>query len=247
MAALIASGLFLSLYPLSVVLGAVHARTRLPVARFALLLLWPQLGVLLVNVGATPVPQWLVAWALATSGFYALRLLTVRELTRYAATFAASAAPLAWGLAGGGADTVSVSLFTLSLTLPIAMLNLLEGAISRRFGAAHASVSVGLASAAPRLATMLSLVVLAAAATPPFPGFFAMLALLTHLEWPASLAALGIWFIWGWAAAGLFKHLVAGLPRQDNVDDLSVSASWLSASVLTAMALATLYLAGPVG
>lgn len=240
----LAAALFLALYPLSIVLNAAHARLRRPVARFALLLLWPQVGVLLLYLAPGPVPPWFLTWGLLTAGFYALRLLTVRDLGRHAATLATSALALAWGLAAGGADAIQVGLFAFALSLPAALLSLLDGMLARRFGAAHAGLCQGLGGTAPRLAGVLVATVLAAVATPPFPGFFALLGLLHHLPGAALPPVLLIWLLWAWAAARLLQGFIAGPCHHDAVADLAPADSRLWMAALAAFVLGGLYLAG---
>ncbi|HNA28805.1 MAG TPA: hypothetical protein PLL19_02355 [Thiobacillaceae bacterium] len=244
MAFLLAAALFLPLYPLSAGFNAVLPRAGRPAARFALILLWPQIGVLLLHLSPQPAPSWFLAWALSTSGFYALRLLTVRDLGRHATALATSAAALAWGLAAAGADTPRLGLFTLALTLPAALMVLLDGALARRFGAAHAGLCQGLGHAAPRLAGLLTATTLAAVATPPFPGFFVLLDLLHRLPGAALPAVLGIWLLWGWAAARLLQGFLAGRAAPGPVEDLGQTHSRLGVAALAIFVACGLYLAG---
>ena len=60
-------GLFLPLFPLSILFNAVLARVARPALRGTLLLAWPQAGLLLVSFTGTEVPGWLTVWALATA------------------------------------------------------------------------------------------------------------------------------------------------------------------------------------
>jgi hypothetical protein len=173
MTKLLIAGLFLPLFPFSILLNGLLARLRNPNAKCILLLLWPQIGVLLLNAASQPVPVGFVAWSLFSSAIYALRLLTVRDLGLWAGFLASSSLPLIWAGIDGNAFDMSVSAFWFSL--PAAVLFLLDGALSRRFGAAYAGLHGGLTSSVPRLSWLLALTLLAAIATPPSPGFFAML------------------------------------------------------------------------
>lgn len=246
MTLLFATALFLPLYPLSIVLNAVHARLPHPVARFVLLLLWPQAGVLLLHLAPQPVPSWFLTWALLTSGFYALRLLTVQDLGRHAATLATSALALSWGLVGAGADTLLVALFTFALTLPAALLGLLDGILVRRFGAANAGLCLGLGRSAPRLAVILAATVLAAVATPPFPGFFALLGLLYHLPTVVLSVVLLIWLLWAWAAARLLQGFISGSCDPEDIADLKPAGNRLWIGALLVYVLAGFYYAGGI-
>jgi len=80
MTLLLIASLFLPLFPLSIVFNGALTTLRHPAARGALLLLWPQLGIGLLQLAPHAVPPYFVPWALLTSGLYALRLLTVRDM-----------------------------------------------------------------------------------------------------------------------------------------------------------------------
>lgn len=244
MTLLLLAALFLPLFPLSIVWHALSARVRHPLWRAAFLLAWPQIGVSLLPAAAQAIPSWFTAWALASAGLYALRLVTVRELARWAAFLASSALALTWALAAAG--VAKPWLFALCLSLPAALLALLDGPLSSRFGAAYAGLPGGLAERLPRLAGVLSAVVLAAVATPPFPGFFLMLDLMTRLALPAAIAVLLVWLIWGWAAVRLLQGFVFGGANRPvpAVGDLGRAAALGYAGTLAVCVVAGLYLTG---
>ena len=244
MSLLFAAAPFLALYPFSIALNAAHAWLRFPVARFLLLLAWPQLGVLMIHLSGQPAPPWLVAWALLTAGFYALRLLTLRDLGRFAAALATSASALAWCLSDR--EPVTLALFVFALTLPAALLSLLDAALARRFGAAYSGLCCGLAGALPRLAGFLAVVVLAAVGTPPFPGFFALLDLLNHVRGAALAGVLAIWLLWAWAAARILQGFLTGSCRQEGITDLGTAGARLWAGGLMAFLAAGLVFAGGI-
>lgn len=246
MTLLLIAALFLPLFPLSIVLNALLTRVRHPAARAALLLAWPQIGVSLLLAAGHEIPHWLVAWALASSGFYALRLLTVRDLALWAGFLASSTLALTWGLAG--ASALELRLFALWFSLPSALLALLGGPLASRFGAAYAGLHGGLAQRLPRLSGVLAAVVLAAIATPPFPGFFLMLDLLSGLAWTAAPVVLVVWLAWGWAATKLLQGFVFGIPtpgiQHTAASDLGLASAWTYAGALALFAIAGLYLSG---
>lgn len=246
MTLLLIAALFLPLFPLSIVLNAALVHVRHPAARAALLLAWPQIGVSLLLAAGQEIPHWLVAWALASSAFYALRLLTVRDLALWAGFLASSALALTWGMAGAG--EFELRQFALWFSLPAALLALLGGPLASRFGAAYAGLHGGLAHKLPRLSGVLTAVVLAAIATPPFPGFFLMLDLLSGLAWPAMPAVLAVWLAWGWAATRLLQGFVfgsatPGMPHAAAAD-LAHASAWAYAGALAAFAITGLYLSG---
>lgn len=213
--------LFLPLFPLSVVQNLILARVRAPLVSAALLLLWPQLGVTLLHVSQPRIPAFIVAWALLSAAFYALRLLTVRDLARWAGFLASSAFALTWALAARGADMMELRLFALWFSVPAALLVLLTRPLARRLDAAYAGLHAGLVEGQPRLALVLTAVVLSMVATPPFPGFFALLDLLRGLGGAAALGVLGVWLLWGWAATRLLQGFVAGSGREIAAVDLT--------------------------
>ena len=243
MALLLGAALFLPLFPLSVLFNAVLTHVRHPLARCLLLLVWPQVGVVILQSVPLPIPQALVPWALFTSAFYALRLLTVRDLGLWAGFLASSAFALTWGLAVSG-HAEGLQLFALWFSLPPALLALLAGPLAQRLGAAYAGLSGGLAGPLPRLAGVLAVIVFAAVGTPPFPGFFALLGLLHELSGPAAVAVLAIWLVWGWAAARLLQGFIFGMERPHAVADIARASALAYFAVLGAFTTAGLYLMG---
>lgn len=241
-----AAVLFLPLFPFSMVLNLILFRVRWPVARFVLLLVWPQIGVAIVNLTAPHIPAFVVPWALATSALYALRLLTIRDLGLWAGFLATSALPLAWGLAQSAAPAEKLYLFAFWFSLPAAMLALLGQPLIERLGAAYSGLPGGLSIMLPRLSAVLVGTLLAAIATPPFPGFFAMLDLLPRVSPSADIAILIIWLVWGWAATRLLQGFVAGAAAPAATHDIGRLSSWGYASVLCVLILGGLYLTGSV-
>ncbi|TCJ12250.1 hypothetical protein EZJ19_12985 [Parasulfuritortus cantonensis] len=244
MTLLLIAALFLPLYPLSVPLNALLARVRSPVARFVLLLIWPQVGVAVLAQAGTAVPSWLVGWALFTAALYALRLLTCRDLGRAAGYLATSAIALTWGLAASASGIEQVALFALWMSLPAALTTLLDGMLVRRFGAAYAGLCPGLGSALPRYAGLLVVTVLAAVATPPFPGFFALLGLMHGLGSSAAVVVLLIWLVWAWAAVRLLQGFVAGTCREEGIEDLQPGSVLAWVGVLAAFVGAGFFFTG---
>lgn len=241
---LILIALFLPLFPLSVVQNLILARLRAPLARAALLLLWPQLGVLLLQALQPEIPAFVMIWALLTAVIYALRLLTVRDLALWAGLLASSALALTWGLAARGADLTALRLFAFWFSLPAALLVLLTGPLTRRFGTAYAGLFAGLAEGQPRLAGVLTVVLLSTVATPPFPGFFALLDLMHGLDRAATLAVLSVWLIWGWAATRVLQGFLAGNGREITAADLGRRSTLTYTAALAIFAAAGLLVSG---
>ncbi len=230
--------LFLPLFPFSIMLNGLLARLRSPLARSVLLLLWPQIGVLVLYAIKQPIPDGFVMWALLSSAFYALRLLTVRDLGLWAGFLASSALALTWADPGKSAFDTHVLAFWFSL--PSALLALLAGLLVRRFGAAYTGLYGSLAGTVPRLSAILVVTLLAAIATPPFPGFFAILGLLHRTS--AAPAVLLIWLLWGWAAIKLMQGFLSGENRIDSVADIGRTGTMFFTCIFGAMVVTGLYL-----
>ena len=146
--------LFLPLFPFSMLPNLILSRLRWPVARFVLLLAWPQIGVAALILTDPKIPAFVVPWALASSALYALRLLTVRDLGLWAGFLAASVLPLTWGLAQSGAPTENLYLFAFWFSLPTALLALLTKPLIDRFGAAYSGLPGGLSAMLPTGTTL---------------------------------------------------------------------------------------------
>ena len=244
MTLLLIASLFLPLFPLSVVFNGALVKLQNPAARCAVLLLWPQLGVALLQIAAHGVPPHFVPWALLTSAFYALRLLTVRDMGRWAGYLATSALALVWALAAGDTPIVDLRLFAFWFSLPPALMALLAHPLTLRFGAAYTGLQGGLIGRLPRLSGVLAVTVLAAVATPPFPGFFALLRLLHALDWTGVLTVLAIWLIWGWAATKLLQGFIFGTDRTSSIADIGRALTLAFSGVLGIFVAAGLYLTG---
>src|SRR3569623_847305 len=147
----------LPLFPLSMGVNALFARLRHPLLRTAMLLIWPQVGVVALSLVTTPIPGWVLALAVTTSILYGVRALV-------------------WIPAYDGADAATLHLYAAGFSVPLVLLALLTGGLERRFGAAYTGLYGGLAQVLPRFSGVLVFVVLAVIATPGFPTFFAMLS-----------------------------------------------------------------------
>ena len=234
---LLIAALFLPLFPLSIALNGLLVRMGNPAARFLLLLSWPQIGVFILHAARQPVPEGFVAWSLLSSAFYALRLLTVRDLGLWAGFLGCSSLSLIWI-----ANPPDIPIVAFWFSLPSALLFLLAGALARRFGAAYSGLYGGLARSAPRLSGLLAFTLLAAIATPPSPGFFAMLELLRRED--TAPALLFIWLLWGWAAIWLMQGFLSGRNDSDPAKDIGRGGTLLFACILGVMVFASLYLKG---
>ena len=225
----ILAGLFLPLFPFSMVLNMLYVRLRSPLLRSLLLLIWPQIGLIIVFSYDLSVPFWVLAWALATSFLYALRIVALRELGLWTSFVATSSWALLWVLQGNAIAQQQLQLYALGICVPLIMMNLLCTGLERRFGAAYMGLYGGLAQALPRYSSILVLVVLAIVATPLFPMFFAMLSMILKAipTTPAVAVVVGaVWLLWSWAGSRLLQGLIVG-PVRMTAPDLSYASLWM--------------------
>ncbi len=243
MGMLAAAGFFLPLFPLSMVFNMLMKNLHGSWIRCGLLLLWPHVGVALASAAHVKVPESVVAWALLTSFLYALRLLTIRDLGLWSAFLTTSSSALAWVLMANGANESTVHLFLFWTTFPAGVLILLDGPLSQRFGSSYAGLRGGLATSLPRLFLMLVTTILAAIATPPFPGFFALLGLLRESGgWPVMTLLTLVWLIWNWAAARMIQGFVVGTPSHQVFDDMERTPTLAHGGALGLFAASGLYM-----
>lgn len=238
------AGLFLPLFPLSMVFNALLARIRHPLQRTLLLLLWPQLGLSILSTMNGALPAWLVAWALATSALYAFRQLAMREMIIWTGFLSTSAWALLWLPLSAGAELAQLHYYAAGFSIPLVFLTLLAGMLERRFGAAFTGLYGGLALSMPRFSGVLVICVLAATATPLFPGFFSMLHTLLAAQPLATAVLVVIWLLWSWAGARLLQGLIVGPAEGASIRDLDSLATWGYAAGLAILVALGLVLIG---
>jgi hypothetical protein len=237
-------GLFLPLFPLSMVFNAVLERIGHPLLRSALLLAWPQAGLLAFSVWGGTTPSWLVIWALASSALYAFRLLAMREMGRWTGFLATSAWALLWLPIAAGVAASQLWPYAAAFSVPLVFVVLLARILEQRFGAAYTGLYGGLARSMPRFAGVLVISVLAATATPLFPAFFAMLGTLIAAQPMPAVALSGVWLIWSWAAARLLQGLIVGAAEPSPHLDLGTATTWGYALGLVGLVFAGMMLTG---
>ena len=240
----ILAGLFLPLFPLSMVFNQMLVRLRRSWLRALLILLWPQIGVLIISQAGAPVPDWFVTWALLSATLYAYRALTLHEVGLWTGFVATSAWALLWV---GTTQQDQLPLQALGLSLPLALMSLLTASLESRMGAAHTSLGGGLGASAPRLAALFVISVLAVVATPIFPGFFTLLATVVGQAATSPISALVlvlVWLLWTWSGARLLHGIVVGPPREAAVEDMTTMASWGYAAGFIVLALVGIKLGG---
>lgn len=245
---LLAAGLFLPLFPLSMLFNALFNRIQHVVLRCVLLIGWPHVGLALIHATESTVPTWMTTLALATALLYALRMLALRSVGQWTSFLATSMWAVLW-LSASDINQTMQHLYAFGLSAPLVLLASLSAGLEKRFGAAYTGLYDGLALSIPRFSGVLVVVVLAAIATPLFPAFFIMMKLIlaTGAAMPVAAGALLVtWLLWSWAGALLLQGLIVGPANQDEIADLSRSTSWGYAILLIALMLSSLYLSGGI-
>jgi len=243
---LLLAGLFLPLFPLSMVFNALFNRVQHVVLRCVLLIGWPHIGLAIIHSTDTNVPTWIIAWALATSLLYSLRMLALRGVGQWNSFLATSMWAMLW-LTTTDMNQSMHHIYAFGVTAPLVLLALLSAGLEKRFGAAYTDLYGGLALSIPRFAGVLVVVTLAAIATPVFPGFFIMLKFIldTSITMPiATFALLAIWLLWSWAGVRLLQGLIVGPASKGEAADLNLFSCWSYVIVLIALLLGGIYLSG---
>ena len=175
---LLAIGIFLPLFPLSMVLTAFFKYVPWAWLRALIVLVWPQIGLTIAFSTHVQLPQWAVWWGLLTAALYALRMLSLRDVSTWIAFIAASAFALLWiGLVNANSEAM-LRLQGLGFSASFIIAAAVVPMLKNRLGAAYSGLHCGLVQRLPRLAGVLVMAVLAAIATPLFPSFFALIAAL---------------------------------------------------------------------
>jgi len=234
--------LFLPVFPLSIGFNALFARAGHPLLRLVLVIGWPLTGIVLYQSLEPAVPQWLPGLALASSVFYAFRLLSMREVGRWTGYLATSVWACLWlPLLSGDRD---IMLYVFWFGIPLAVLSLLVGALEKRFGAAYTDLYAGLAQSIPRFSGVFVVTVLALVATPVFPGFFAMLSILLAAQPAVAFALVGLWLLWSWAGMRLIQGMIVGDASDEVVEDMPLLLSWGFGALMLLLILAGFSLTG---
>jgi hypothetical protein len=240
-------GLFLPLFPLSIVFNRLVAWLAHPVPRVALLVVWPLAGVELAVRSDSAPPAWVAWWALATALLYAFRLATMRDVHAWLGFLATSQWALLWLELQAGVETSTVRAHALGFSLPLALTALVAAGLDQRFGAAYTHVNGGLAGVLPRFSGVLTIAVVAVTATPVFPAFFVVLhVLMSTTSTLALVLVLLAALAWSGAGIRLLQGLIVGRPGQDAepVEDLRGGTTLAYLLALATLASAGLYLGG---
>ncbi len=244
---LIIAGLFLPLFPLSMVFNEVFDRVRATKLRILLLFIWPQIGIGIAHSTGVDIPAWLVIWALLTALLYGFRALVLREVSLWVSFLATSAWAVLWVVMDGDITGTQLAFYALGFSAPLALLVLIGGELEKRFGAAYTGLYNGIAETLPRLSGVLVFVVLAVIATPVFPGFSAMISAVVNASYQSFFAALMlslVWLVWGWAGARLLQGLIIGEPKGEGISDLSSGSTWSYVLMVSVLIICGVYMIG---
>jgi hypothetical protein len=216
-------GIFLPLFPLSMIFNLVFQRATAAWMRVILLLVWPSAGLWLLTKMTPDIPHWLFIWSLSTAILYALRSVVIKEISVWAGFIATSAWSLVWLLVVAGARIDDLILHVMAFSVPFVLLAILVVRLERQYESAYAGVVTGLAQEQPRMAGILVVVMLAAIGTPLFPSFFSMLININTNIADLPIAAFGIalvWLMWSWSGIRLLQELLVGTPTIKQHDDI---------------------------
>jgi len=243
------TGIFLPLFPMSVVFNAILNNIKHSWVRVLLFIAWPLCGLFIVINSKLSMPDWLLPLALSTSALYAFRMLTLREVNQWSQFLATSLWGLLWIPFMQETPAALLYGYAISMSGPLVLLVLLSAGLERRFGAAYTGLYGGLARTIPRFSGVLVIVVVAAIATPVFPGFFIMLDMVVETISATPLVAMAlllIWLLWSWAGARLIQGLIVGRASEVKIADMDITSIGLYSMVLLALAVAGIYLSGVI-
>jgi NADH:ubiquinone oxidoreductase subunit 4 (subunit M) len=148
-------------------------------------------------------------------------------------------------VASNGEDQVIFHI--LSFSLPLALMSLLVGEIVHRYESAYVGIVRGVAQAQPRLSGVMIIVMMAAIASPLFPGFFSMLQIITSmvLTYPLLVAGLSLlWLIWSWSGIRLLQELLVGPALAIKYRDISRARAIAYGLLIALLFLSGLLLSG---
>ena len=243
------AGIFLPLFPMSMVFNAVLDNIKQPWLRVFLFTAWPLCGVSIVFFSNVTIPDWVVTLALITSTLYALRMLTLREVNQWNGFLATSIWSLLWLSLMHDTPEKLLYVYALSMTAPLVLLVMLSAGLEKRFGAAYTGLYGGLARTIPRFSGILVTVIVAAVATPLFPTFFIMFDMVveTISYMPiAAMALLLIWLLWSWAGALLIQGLIVGRASKTKIADINMPTISFYSTALLVLAFVGIYMSGVI-
>lgn len=242
-------GIFLPLFPMSMVFNAILENSKSVWLRILLFVLWPLIGLVIALNSNLAIPDWILPLALSTSFLYAFRLLTLREVNQWSGFLATSIWCLLWLPIMQGVSTELLYGFAIGMSVPLLLLVMLSAGLEQRFGAAYTGLYGGMARTIPRYSGVLVMVVMAAVATPLFPTFFFMFDMVVETisgQPLAAVALLLIWLFWSWAGTRLIQGLIVGRASNIKIADMDITSIVFYSIVLIALMASGLYLSGVI-
>ncbi len=239
--------LFLPLFPLAMVFNFVFQRAHNSVLRVALLLLWPMVGLWLLDNVVKQVPQWVMYWALASVLLYSVRMLVVREVGIWVGFLATAGWGLVWLSYSESSSAATMVLHVMAFSLPLVLLISLVMQLERFHGSVFAGVVSGVAQNHPRVAGLIAISVLAAIGTPLFPAFFSMLIHVAQSMAFLPVVTIGIgvvWLLWSWSGVRLLQELLVGAGEVGAKQDITIAMVALYAFFLVLIIAAGVYFLG---
>jgi len=246
---LVLAGIFLPLFPMSMVFNAVIDKTSNALMRSVIFVVWPLCGVVLVSNLTMAQPIWLLPLVLFTSTLYAVRILTLRDVTQWTGFLATSLWALLWIPVMHETSAEMLYGYAVSMALPLMLLVTLSAGLEKRFGAAYTDLYGGLARTIPRFSGVLVVVIVAAVATPVFPTFFILFDIIVETiatEPAISTVLLFNWLLWSWAGARLVQGLIVGRASQVKILDMAKPTVALYAITLIALAAGGIYMGAEI-
>jgi len=239
------AGIFLPLFPMSMVFNAVLEKIEQAWLRVLLFTAWPLCGVAIVSYSGVMLPDWVMPLALVTSCLYALRMLSLREVNQWTGFLATSLWSLLWLAVISDKPDMLLYGYAISMTVPLILLIMLSAGLEQRFGAAYTGLYGGLARTIPRFSGVLVTVIVASIATPFFPTFFIMFDMVVNtisVTPVAAMTLLLIWLLWSWAGARLIQGLIVGRASNIKIADIDMLTISFYSGVLLALAIAGVYM-----
>ncbi len=245
----IIAGLFLPLFPLGMVFNVLFQRVRNAWLRSILLLVWPFVGLGVLQLMPVNVSAEITAWALFSAALYGFRAVVVRDIGVWIGFLATSSWSLIWIALAGGINPDQMAMQVLAFSLPLVLLVLVTAELQQRYESAYAGIVSGIAQGQPRLSAIFVISLLAAIGSPVFPSFFVMLSSITNIIIVLPAAAFGVavvWLLWSWSGMQLLQELLVGPASAIKHSDITPSVTTTYTLSLVALLVGGLYLSGTI-
>ena len=241
----LAAGIFLPLFPLSMIFNLVFQRVNTAWLRVLLLFAWPSIGVWLVATNSSDMPEWFYVWAILTAILYAFRSVVIKEISVWTGFIATSAWSLVWVAIAHDLNTDNLMMHVMSFSVPLVLLAILVARLELQYESAYAGVVTGLAQEQPRMTGILVVIMLAAIGSPVFPSFFSLLSNINNNITMLPFVAIAItlvWLLWSWSCIRLLQELLVGKPAIMQHDDIGPGLSLFYAMVFVLLVIGGLFM-----